>query len=69
MIRSDLRTANQGRAYERILAKRWLPKTRCEKGYVVGGGLIPLGGGVGAGVYYSLAGCGNFVPFKTPAPG
>jgi hypothetical protein len=32
----------------------------------VNGGLIALGGGVA--VYYSTAGRGNFVPFKTPPP-
>jgi hypothetical protein len=67
LVANDLKTAAAGRSYEEILAKRWLGKTTCEKGYVVGGGLIPLGGG--AATYYSSAGCGNFVPFKTPAPG
>jgi hypothetical protein len=65
-VESDLRTAKQGAAYEAVLARHWLRKTTCEKGYVVNGGLIALGGG--AAVYYSTAGCGNFVPFKTPPP-
>jgi hypothetical protein len=65
-VESDLRTVKQSAAYEQVLARHWLPKTKCEKGYVVNGGLIALGGG--AAVYYSTAGCGNFVPFKTPPP-
>ena len=65
-VEDDLRVAKQGAEYERLLAARWLRKTRCEKGYVVSGNQIFLGGGVA--FYNSSAGCGNFVPFKTPPP-
>jgi hypothetical protein len=66
-VEQDLATARRGAAYERVLARRWLRRTRCEKEYVVDGGQVMLGGGVA--VYYSSAGCGNFVAFKTPPPG
>lgn len=51
---------------EEVLEQHWLAKTRCEDGYVVAGRVLLLGGFERS--YYSTAGCGNYVPFKTPAP-
>lgn len=52
---------------ESLLEKHWLRKTVCEKRYVVASRSLLIGG-FGSN-YYSTAGCGNYVPFKTPAPG
>ena len=65
-LEQSLRQDARSKAYEEMLARHWLKKTICEKGYVVSPQVILLGGM--ADVYFSSAGCGNYVPFRTPAP-
>jgi hypothetical protein len=66
-ITRELQGERDAELYEKKLRDHWLSKTTCEKGYVIGGGVISLGGAI-EGTYLSTAGCGNFVPFKTPPP-
>ena len=66
-ITRELQGERDAELYEKKLRDHWLGKTTCEERYVIGGGIISLGGAI-EGTYLSSAGCGNFVPFKTPPP-
>jgi hypothetical protein len=66
-ITRELQGERDAELYEKQLRDHWLSKTTCEDRYVIGGGILALGGAM-EGTYLSTAGCGNFVPFKTPPP-